>query len=70
MKHYGEGERVSSDTATQRFLLAPLTVSFHVRKSYMSNINFWNLSQNMYGKEKIFRPVILLESYIQHKCLL
>ena len=33
--------------------LVPLIVSFHVRKSYMSNVNLRQfISQIMYGKEK------------------
>ena len=43
MKRYWEEEEVSSDTVTQGFFLVPLIVSFHVRKTYMSNVNFCNL---------------------------
>ena len=43
MKRYGEGEGVSSDTVMERIFYVSLIFSFHVRKSYMSNVNFCNL---------------------------
>ena len=46
MKRYGEGEGVSSDTVMERIFYVSLIFSFHVRKSYMSNVNFCNLSRN------------------------
>ena len=43
MKRYGNGVGVSIDTVTKHFFLVSLIVSFDVRNSYMSNVNFCNL---------------------------
>ena len=44
------------------YFLAPLIVSFHVRKSYMSNTNFCNLSQNVWKRKKHVGPRLYIQS--------
>ena len=52
MRRYGEGEMALSHTMTKRFLLVLLIISFHVRKSFMENVNFCNLCLKMYMEKK------------------